>query len=110
MPGTPARGPRHPVGRCARRRASLHRHSRRGRGRGQCRAIAAGFGAKVSVLDVNMDRLRYLDDIMPPNVTVLFSDRHTIREQIQRADLVIGAVLVPGAKAPCLVQREDLRR
>ena len=71
--------------------------------------IAAGFGAKVSVLDVNMDRLRYLDNIMPPNVTVLFSDRHTIREQIQRADLVIGAVLVPGAKAPCLVQREDLR-
>lgn len=71
--------------------------------------IAAGFGANVNVLDINMDRLRYLDDIMPPNVTVLFSDRHTIREQLRRADLVIGAVLVPGAKAPQLIQREDLK-
>ncbi len=53
--------------------------------------IAAGFRADVGVLDINMDRLRYLDDIMPPNVNVLFSDRHTIREQLQRADLVIGA-------------------
>ena len=44
--------------------------------------IAAGFGANVAILDINMDRLRYLDDIMPPNVTVLFSDRHTIREQL----------------------------
>lgn len=71
--------------------------------------IAAGFRANVSLLDINMDRLRYLDEIMPPNVTVLFSDRHTIREQLRRADLVIGAVLVPGAKAPCLVEREDLK-
>ena len=45
--------------------------------------IAAGFRANVGLLDVNMDRLRYLDDIMPPNVTVLFSDRHTIREQLR---------------------------
>jgi alanine dehydrogenase len=71
--------------------------------------IAAGFRANVSLLDINMDQLRYLDEIMPPNVTVLFSDRHTIREQLRRADLVIGAVLVPGAKAPCLVEREDLK-
>ena len=71
--------------------------------------IAAGFRANIGLLDVNMDRLRYLDDIMPPNVTVLFSDRHTIREQLRQADLVIGAVLVPGAKAPCLVEREDLK-
>ena len=71
--------------------------------------IAAGFRANVGLLDVNMDRLRYLDDIMPPNVTVLFSDRHTIREQLRRADLVIGAVLVPGAKAPRLVERDDLK-
>ena len=70
--------------------------------------IAAGFQADVCILDVNMDRLRYLDDIMPANVNVLFSDRHTIREQLQRADLVIGAVLIPGAKAPNLVRREDL--
>lgn len=72
--------------------------------------IAAGFQANVAILDVNMDRLRYLDDIMPPNVDVLFSDRHTIRRQLERADLVIGAVLIPGAKAPCLVEREDLGR
>jgi alanine dehydrogenase len=71
--------------------------------------VAAGFGANIGLLDVNMDRLRYLDDIMPNNVTTLFSDRHTIREQLKRADLVIGSVLVPGAKAPRLVEREDLR-
>jgi alanine dehydrogenase len=72
--------------------------------------IAAGFRADVAILDINMDRLRYLDDIMPPNVDCLFSDRHTIREQLARADLVIGAVLIPGAKAPRLVEIEDLRR
>jgi alanine dehydrogenase len=71
--------------------------------------IAAGFRADIGLLDINMDRLRYLDDIMPPNVNVLFSDRHTIREQLRHADLVVGAVLVPGAKAPCLVEREDLK-
>jgi len=70
--------------------------------------IAAGFGAHIRLLDIDMDRLRYLGDIMPPNVTVLFSDRHTVREQLKRADLVIGSVLIPGAKAPCLVRREDL--
>ena len=71
--------------------------------------VAAGFGADVGLLDVNMDRLRYLDDVMPANVDVLFSDRHTIREQLERADLVIGAVLIPGAKAPRLIEREDLK-
>ena len=71
--------------------------------------IAAGFQANVSILDINMDRLRYLDDIMPANVDVLFSDRHTIRRQLERADLVVGAVLIPGAKAPRLVEREDLK-
>ena len=59
--------------------------------------VAAGLGANVRILDVNLDRLRYLDDIMPPNVTTLYSDRHTIRESIERADLVIGAVLITGA-------------
>src|SRR3954449_6082251 len=72
--------------------------------------IAAGFRADVAILDINMERLRYLDDVMPPNVDCLFSDRHTIREQLSRADLVIGAVLIPGAKAPMLVNREDLQR
>jgi len=72
--------------------------------------VAAGFGANIGLLDVNMDRLRYLDDVMPANVTTLFSDRHTIREQLRRADLVIGSVLVPGAKTPVLIDRDDLRR
>jgi alanine dehydrogenase len=71
--------------------------------------VAAGFGANVGLLDINMDRLRYLDDVMPANVTVLFSDRHTVREQLKQADLVIGSVLVPGARAPQLIEKEDLR-
>jgi alanine dehydrogenase len=71
--------------------------------------IAAGFQADIAILDVNMDRLRYLDDIMPPNVNVLYSDRHTIRQQLKLADLVVGAVLIPGAKAPRLITRQDLK-
>jgi alanine dehydrogenase len=71
--------------------------------------IAAGFKADVAILDINMDRLRYLDDIMPANVNVLFSDRHTIRQELRLADLVIGAVLIPGAKAPRLVRHDDLK-
>ena len=72
--------------------------------------IAAGFNANVSILDINMDRLRYLADVMPPNVDVLFSDRHTVREQLERADLVVGAVLIPGARAPQLINENDLHR
>ncbi len=71
--------------------------------------VAAGFGASVFVLDTSVERLRYLDDVMPANVTTLFSDRHTIVEQLQRADLVIGAVLIRGARAPRLVRRSDLK-
>jgi alanine dehydrogenase len=71
--------------------------------------VAAGFGANIGLLDVNMDRLRYLDDVMPPNVDCLFSDRHTVREQLAKADLVIGAVLIPGAKAPRLIEADDLK-
>ncbi len=71
--------------------------------------IAAGFQADIAILDINMDRLRYLDDIMPANVNVLFSDRHVIREELRLADLVIGAVLIPGAKAPRLIERADLK-
>jgi len=71
--------------------------------------IAAGFQADVAILDVNMNRLRYLDDIMPANVNVLYSDRHTIREELRFADLVIGAVLIPGAKAPHLIEEDDLK-
>jgi alanine dehydrogenase len=72
--------------------------------------VAAGLGANVTILDVNLDRLRYLDDVMPRNVTTLYSDRHNILDAISRADLLIGAVLIPGAKAPRLVRREDLAR
>lgn len=71
--------------------------------------IAAGFQADVAILDINMDRLRYLDDMMPANVNVLYSDRHVLREELRLADLVIGAVLIPGAKAPNLISREDLK-
>ncbi len=72
--------------------------------------IAAGFQADVSILDINVDRLRYLEDIMPPNVNTVFSDRHSIRERLVQADLVIGAVLIEGARAPRLVSRADLAR
>jgi len=72
--------------------------------------VAAGLGANVFILDVNLDRLRYLDDVMPKNVTTLFSNRHNILDTLQWADLVIGAVLIPGAKAPHLVRREDLKK
>ena len=71
--------------------------------------IAAGFQADVTILDINMDRLRYLDDIMPANVNVLYSDRFVIQEELALADLVIGAVLIPGAKAPNLITKEDLK-
>lgn len=72
--------------------------------------VAAGLGANVLILDINLDRLRYLDDVMPPNVTALFSDRHNILDSLSRADLLIGAVLIPGAKAPFLVRAGDLKR
>ncbi len=72
--------------------------------------MAAGFGASVTVFDVNLDRLRSLDEIMPGNVTTLYSDRHTIRDALARADLVIGAALIPGALSPRLIERSDLAR
>jgi alanine dehydrogenase len=72
--------------------------------------VAAGLGANVTILDINLDRLRYLDDVMPRNVTTLYSDRHNILDSLTRADLLIGAVLIPGARAPSLVRRDDLKR
>jgi alanine dehydrogenase len=72
--------------------------------------VAAGLGANVTILDINLDRLRYLDDVMPRNVTTLYSDRHNILDSLSRADLLIGAVLIPGAKAPHLVRKDDLKR
>jgi alanine dehydrogenase len=71
--------------------------------------VAAGLGASVALLDTNLDRLRYLSEVMPANVTTVFSDPHNIREYLRRSDLVIGAVLIPGAKSPSLVKRADLK-
>ena len=71
--------------------------------------IASGMGANVTLMDINLDRLRYLDDVMPANVTTIYSDLHTVRESLMKADLVIGAVLIPGAKAPRLVTRDQLK-
>jgi alanine dehydrogenase len=71
--------------------------------------MAAGLGAKVTVLDLSLERLRYLSDVMPANVTLIYSNRHNILEQISTADLVVGAVLIPGAIAPKLIRREDLK-
>lgn len=71
--------------------------------------IAAGFGAHVTILDNNLYRLRYLDDVMPRNVTVMMSNPYNIRKLVSRADITIGAVLIPGAKAPHLVTRDMLK-
>ncbi|HUI08460.1 MAG TPA: alanine dehydrogenase [Verrucomicrobiae bacterium] len=68
--------------------------------------MAAGLGADVTILDINLNRLRYLDDVMPKNVKTLMSNAHNIREQVREADLLIGAVLRPGARAPTLVSRK----
>ena len=70
--------------------------------------IAAGMGATVIILDTSLERLRYLSDVMPANVQLIFSNRHNLLEQITNADLVIGAVLIHGALAPHLIRREDL--
>ncbi len=72
--------------------------------------MAAGLGADVTILDINLTRLRYLDDILPPNVTTLMSDAHNIREQVRAADLLVGCVLVPGARTPVLIRRNLVRQ
>jgi alanine dehydrogenase len=71
--------------------------------------MAAGLGARVTILDLSLNRLRYLADVMPANVTVLYSNRQNLLEQLAVADIVVGGVLLPGAKAPKLVRREDLK-
>jgi len=71
--------------------------------------IAAGLGAHVTIVDSNLYRLRYLDDVMPRNISTMMSNPFNIRKLIRHADIVIGAVLIPGAKAPHLVTREMLR-
>lgn len=75
----------------------------------QSAKIAAGMGADVVIMDVSLARLRYLSDIMPANVRTVMSNEYNIREEIQKADLVVGAVLIPGAKAPHLITRDMLK-
>jgi alanine dehydrogenase len=70
--------------------------------------MAAGLGADVTIMDISLKRMRYLDDIMPANVKTMMSNEFNIRELIQTHDLIIGAVLIPGAKAPSLITRDML--
>jgi len=71
--------------------------------------MACGLGAKVYILDMNLERLRYLSDVMPSNCFLLMSKPSTVRRLIKEADVVVGAVLIPGAKAPKLLTREMLK-
>ena len=71
--------------------------------------MAAGLGADVTICDISLKRLAYLTDVMPQNVKTLMSSEYNIREELKTADLVIGSVLIPGAKAPKLVTRDMLK-
>jgi len=75
----------------------------------QAAKMAAGLGAQVTIMDVNLARLRYLADVMPANVTTMFSNEYNIRELIKDHDLIVGAVLITGAKAPNLITRKMLK-
>jgi alanine dehydrogenase len=72
--------------------------------------VAAGMGANVVIMDISLDRLRYLEDVMPDNVTTVFSDPYTIEDYAVRADLVIGSILIPGGKAPVLINKRILKK
>ncbi len=72
--------------------------------------IAAGMGANVTIMDINLNRLRYLDEIMPANVTTIYCDPHAVENYATQADLVIGAVLIPGGLAPILIDRSLLKK
>jgi len=71
--------------------------------------MAAGLGADVTIMDISLPRLRYLSDTMPANVNTVYSNEYNIRKYIQESDLIVGAVLIPGAKAPKLITREMLK-
>jgi alanine dehydrogenase len=75
----------------------------------QAAKMAAGLGAHVTILDISMKRLRYVNDIMPPHVVTEFSNEFNIRKHIKTHDLIIGGVLIPGAKAPKLITRDMLK-
>jgi len=70
--------------------------------------MAAGLHANVTIMDINLDRLRHLANVLPANVTQVFSNEYNIRRELRRTDLIIGAVLIPGAKAPHLITRQML--
>ena len=71
--------------------------------------MAAGLGADVTIMDISLKRLRYLDDIMPANVKTMMSNEFNIREMVRTHDVIIGAVLIPGAKAPHLITQDMLK-
>lgn len=71
--------------------------------------VAAGLNARVSILDINLDRLGHLEEIMPANVTCVYNDPVNLKDCLRRADVVIGAVLIPGAKTPRLIRLEHLK-
>ena len=75
----------------------------------QAAKMAAGMGADVTILDVNLNRLRYLEDVMSDNITTVYSNEYNIRKMVTYHDLIIGAVLIPGAKAPNLITRAMLK-
>ena len=71
--------------------------------------MAAGLGADVTIMDISLRRLRYLDDIMPANVKTMMSNDYNIRSQVKFSDVIVGAVLIPGAKAPYLITKDMLK-
>ncbi|TAE96198.1 MAG: alanine dehydrogenase, partial [Runella slithyformis] len=75
----------------------------------QAAKMATGLGANVTIVDVNLNRLRYLDDVLPANADTVMSNEYNIRQLIKHSDLIVGAVLIPGAKAPHLITREMLK-
>lgn len=75
---------------------------------GNAAKVAAGLGARVTLLDINLDTLEYLGNVMPANVSPIYADLYTLDKGLREADIVIGAVLIPGAKAPKIIRREHL--
>lgn len=75
----------------------------------QAAKMAAGLGAQVVIMDISLDRLRYLNDVMPANVITMFSNTYNIRREMLTSDLIVGAVLIPGRKAPNLITRDMLK-
>ncbi len=72
--------------------------------------VAAGLGANVVVMDIDIEKLRHLDEVMPANVTTVYSDPHAVDEYALQAELIIGALLIPGARAPRLIRKDMLKK